>query len=121
MHAPCEIVVRKLLPAFRLMIAQELVNKYGLTQEEAAKTIGVKQAAISFYIHSKRGKAYASNYGFIKPFAIEAARKIIKEKATHLTILNMFCSLCKELRRNRKLCDPHRESLELPYECDACL
>ena len=55
MYPPCEVVGRFVLPIFRSLIAKELIEKYSFTQVEAAEKLGTTQAAISQYIHSKRG------------------------------------------------------------------
>lgn len=52
---PCESFGRYALPKFRLLVAKELIEKYGFTQTEAARKLGITQAAISQYLHSKRG------------------------------------------------------------------
>ena len=55
MSFPCEISAKYVIPALRLMIAKKLIEKYGLTQSEVAKLLGVTQPSISHYLNSKRG------------------------------------------------------------------
>ena len=53
---PCEHVVRHVFPAIHALIAKRLVVDCGLMQVEAARKLGITQAAVSFYLNSKRGK-----------------------------------------------------------------
>ena len=54
MDPQCEIIGKYVLPIFRSMLAKELVQKYHLSQTEAAKKLGTTQAAVSQYLSSKR-------------------------------------------------------------------
>lgn len=51
---PCEKAVWYYLPQIRADLAKELV-KTGMTQSGAAKMLGVTPAAVSQYLHKKRG------------------------------------------------------------------
>jgi len=52
------------LPSLRALIALTLIEKFKLTQVEAARKLGILQPAISYYMHSKRGqKALATLRG----------------------------------------------------------
>ncbi len=56
MKAPCEYISRLVIPAIRALVAAYLVKEYKLPQIEIAKKLGVTQPAISYYLHSKRGR-----------------------------------------------------------------
>lgn len=123
MRPPCELIVRYLLPAFRSLIAKELIEKYRFTQTEAAKKLGTTQAAISQYLGSKRGEKYikeAEKLPEAKKLIEEIARSIVEEKATTAQTMRKFCQLCKNLRKERALCKLHREIATLPEICDIC-
>jgi len=57
MRPYCEIAVRFVIPAIRALVALKLMKDYGLTQAEVARKLGISQASVSYYFHSKRGKA----------------------------------------------------------------
>ena len=107
MYLRCEVVARYLLPIFRSMVAKELIEKYNFTQVSAAKKLGTTQAAISQYIHSKRGYKGAKQFRDILPeiqaLANETARTIAAGKMDTEDIMRKFCELCTILRKKNKL------------------
>jgi predicted transcriptional regulator len=56
MPLPCEFAVKAIIPAFRALIAKELIEYYQLKQENVAGLLGVTQPAISQYTRNVRGK-----------------------------------------------------------------
>ena len=104
MYLPCEAIARYILPVFRSIIAKDLVEKYGLTQVEAAKRLGTTQAAVSQYVHSKRG--YGSLGQFenampnIRKYASKTAKRIASEDVPSDEVMRVFCELCRELRKS---------------------
>ena len=107
MSITCEKVARHILPIYRSFVAKELINKYNLTQSEAAKKLGTTQAAISQYINSKRGVKSVINYDEIEPLIQKAAAKVAKHIATVQVTPEefsaTFCELCTTLRKNKKI------------------
>jgi predicted transcriptional regulator len=103
MYPPCETVARYVLPVFRSFVAKELVEKYGFTQVEAAKRLGTTQAAISQYLHSKRGYGGADQFRNalprIRESASETARRIVAENMSSDELRVAFCDLCMRLQR----------------------
>src|SRR3989338_7359320 len=53
---PQDIEVRYILPAIRRELTNAFIEKHKLNQKEAAKLLGMTEAAISQYRHSKRAK-----------------------------------------------------------------
>jgi predicted transcriptional regulator len=104
---PCEIVARYVLPVFRSHVAKELVEKHNFTQVQAAERLGTTQAAISQYIHSKRGYKGAEEFEAILPVvqsaAIETAELIATERMDTDDVMLNFCKLCMSLREENRL------------------
>jgi predicted transcriptional regulator len=98
MDPQCEIIGKYVLPIFRSMLAKELVQKYKLSQTEAAKKLGTTQAAVSQYLSSKR--AYKGNEQVaeylprIQAMAAETARKLFNKEISAQDVTPDFCSLC---------------------------
>lgn len=99
----CEAVARYILPVFRSMVAKRLIEEYDFTQVKAAEKLGTTQAAISQYIHSKRGSKRAAELEESLPAIQSAAGEIAKgiatgEMNTDEVVLS-FCRLCKMLQK----------------------
>ena len=107
MSISCETIARHILPVYRSFVAKELVVKFNLTQNDAAKKLGTTQAAVSQYINSKRGVRGVPNYAEIEPIVQEVARKTAASMAKGEMSLEQFsgsfCELCQAIRKN-KLC-----------------
>ena len=98
----CEVVALKLLPTLRALIAKELMEKHDMTQQQAAKKLGITQSAISQYIRKLRGSQLESIekdkvvYAKIEVFANRVASKDMKDQ---YEALESFCSICKTVRK----------------------
>ncbi len=105
LKAFCEIFVSRVLPAIRAIVAERLIEKYKLTQMQAASKMGLTQAAVSHYLRAKRGaKAYKLIKG--KPEIMEALEALVDEiyekGASDITALRM-CEICEKIRKNEEL------------------
>jgi predicted transcriptional regulator len=104
-------------------VAKELVEKHNFLQIEAAKKLGTTQAAISYYLYTKRGKEKISQLEavpVIRRVANEVAQGIAGGKISASDAMLRFCKLCMALRKRDVICDMHRDSMSLPEICDIC-
>ena len=89
------------------MVAKELIEKYNFTQTAAAKKLGTTQAAISQYLHSKRGSKGTEQFMDVLPeiqsLANETAKTIASGNMETEDIMRKFCELCTVLRKKKKL------------------
>ncbi|MEM2965146.1 MAG: helix-turn-helix domain-containing protein [Candidatus Bathyarchaeia archaeon] len=113
MYPVCQAVARYILPLFRSFVAKELVEKYNFTQIEAAEKLGTTQAAISQYLHSKRGQINIKKLKGVLPFiqnaACETAKEIATERKGVEEVMANFCNLCTLLRKEGKTLRPNRQ------------
>ena len=96
---PCEKAVWYHLPQIRADLAIELV-KTGMTQSQAAKKLGVTPAAVSQYIHKKRGLQTAKSRIYRQE--IKAAVKKICEDASSDDLQLIVCNCCHMLQKDDK-------------------
>ncbi|MBZ4218815.1 MAG: helix-turn-helix domain-containing protein [Chlorobium sp.] len=96
---PCEKAVWYYLPQIRADLAIELV-KTGMTQSQAAKKLGVTPAAVSQYIHKKRGMQLQKSRSYRKE--IDAAVKKICEEAVPDDLHKIVCNCCHLLQKEEK-------------------
>lgn len=126
MRPPCEIVVKKVLPAIRTVLVKDLIDRHKLSQKKVAKKLGVTQAAVSQYLSSIRGdeeleKKFQNSKVFNK--IQELSDKIVGKDSEKAQIIKDYCDICYLMRREGILCEIHSQSTpELVEEgCEVCL
>lgn len=104
MDPQCEITGKYVLPIFRSLLAKELVQRYHLSQTEAARKLGTTQAAVSQYLSSKRAyKGIEQVQEFmpkIQAMANETAKRLVDKEVSAEDITLDFCKLCATFCRN---------------------
>jgi uncharacterized protein len=102
---PCEIASKSVVPALRAMVARELMEEYGLKQEQVAVRLGVTQAAVSKYRHQVRGEA-------VQLESAPEVRGISKEIASMLSkspdpiaVSQKLCQACTDIRALGLMCE----------------
>jgi len=103
LSAPCETTVKYLLPAFRAMVAKELIRKHHFSQVKAAEKLGITQAAISQYLYEKRGgkKVFKIlNSPDVRREAEHLADGIAHGKIGKEAVVEKMCQLCTMARRS---------------------
>ena len=98
--------MRHLLPAFRSLIARKLIEEHGFSQVATAKKLGTTQAAVSHYLHLKRGKKRVrelESIPIVQSTANKVAQSIATEKFSVTDAMLTFCKLCNALRKQDSL------------------
>ena len=95
MKIPCEIIVWEVLPAIRREIAKSLIKNHSLTQREAAKKLGLTEAAVSRYLTGKRGGIEINDDNILKEIE-EASNRIVNGEG-HTTVIEI-CKVCHLLK-----------------------
>ena len=119
----CETVSQYVLPTMRALIAKRLMEKYKLTQQNAALKLGLTQSAVSQYIRNLRGSKIKS---------IEKDESIMREidnfvdkvaagDVNSIATFNDFCNICKSIRNRKLLCEIHVKAFPILRDCKACL
>jgi|SRR5208283_4366589 len=115
---PQELEVWYLIPALRREFAKIFIEDYKLKQREAAKYLGITEAAISQYVKSKRGNEIKFSSEAMKEIK-KSAKEIIEDKGD---ITREIYRLCINLRKSRIMCDFHRmKDKKISKNCDICL
>ncbi len=97
-HSYCEVFVRYVLPAIRLLIAKELVEKHGYTQLEAAKALGISQPLLNYFLTGRRTPKYLLDIS-----KSDKVRRIVKYFADCIRRGDkcaeaLSCTLCRILK-----------------------
>jgi len=120
MILPEELASKSVIPAIRALIVRRLVEEHDMTQQEAAKLLGVTQPAVSKYLHQKRGAAI--RLGGIKEIeeaTSEIANMVSNHKAEPMEVMSKIEAACEYIRRNRYMCDLHKR-LEPEFDVNSC-
>ncbi|MCD6195722.1 MAG: helix-turn-helix domain-containing protein [Staphylothermus sp.] len=101
-YPPCEVIGKKILPLIRSYVARELIEKYKFTQIEVAKKLGITQAAVSQYLHHKRGaksmKEFKEVIPLIEEYSKKLAEKIVVNNISQREIIMEICKICATIR-----------------------
>ncbi len=98
MRTTCEIMVQRVLPAIRAEIARCMISEHGKTQQEAADLLELSKAAVSQYLHDKRG----ADVGFSEDAQYEIrllAGRLIEGISSREQVVGM-CNVCKFIQRS---------------------
>lgn len=120
MILPEELASKSVIPAIRALIVKRLVEEHGMTQQEAAKTLGVTQPAVSKYLHQKRGAAIRL-HGIrrIDEATDEIAKMVSSRRVKPIEVMSKIEAACEYVRKNRYMCDLHKK-LEPGIDVEAC-
>jgi len=121
---PCEIAVKSVIPAIKATLAEELVETYGLKQDQVAETLGISQSAVSKYTRQVRGHVIKiDNIEEIQPLINKMIGLLVNETQKRKEFLEVFCQTCITIRKTGLMCqfcqktDPKIKT----EECDFCL
>lgn len=119
----CETVAQLILPKMRALIAKRLMEKYKLTQQDAASKLGLTQSAISQYIRELRGSKIKilEKDDIVNREIEDFVDRIASGELKSIKILDSFCNICKTIRRRKLLCDIHIKVFPDLKECKICL
>jgi len=117
MRPPCEIIVKMYLPRLRRLVARELIERYKLTQEEVAQTLGLTQASVSKYLSNMKLRETDASF---EDIAKNLARSIVLSDISPKEIILELCNSCFSLREGSFVCREHKRILPLGEDCNVC-
>jgi len=124
LNPPCELTVRSVLPALRILVARELASNYNWTQTRIAKNLGVTQAAVSGYLTGEvEGSTPPLSRDHLLSLSKSLASEMASKKLNHTDLINYVCEICLSLRRGGAICIAHKAKItELEEEkCAICV
>jgi predicted transcriptional regulator len=120
MILPEELASKSVIPAIRALVVKRLVEDHGMTQQEAARLLGVTQPAVSKYLHEKRGAAIRlTGIRKIDQATAEIAEMVSSQKVKPIEVMSKIEAACDYVRRNRYMCDLHKK-LEPSMDTNSC-
>ncbi len=121
MSVPCEAVVKSVAPALRAVLAKKLLEEHGLRQKEAAKLLGITQAAISKYIRKVRGRALdLENIPEIQILTAKIANRLVSKEISRSQLVQALCEACNLVRKKGLVCPLCRRRDRSLKDCAIC-
>ena len=107
MKVPCEVAMWYVLPFIRRSLAFSLINDLKMSQTQAAKKLGVTDAAISQYLSKKRAPGEIKNER-VKKEVLKSA-KILQKNDDEEILMREICRLCRLVNDEGLAIKLHRE------------
>ena len=112
-----EIEVWYVIPALRRELTKSMINDFNLTQKQIANILGLTEAAVSQYLHSKRAKDVVFSKAILDELKISAKRII----DTPEILLQEMIGLTKLTEVKHIMCDLHKKyDATVSENCDIC-
>ena len=98
----CETMVHYIIPSIRALVARDLIEIYKMTQQEAAKRLGMTQPAVSQYkkhIRGNRARMLEKDSN-INVKISELSRSLAKNEISYQEARGEICNICQYIRKN---------------------
>ena len=106
----CITVVKYVLPAIRVLIMNEVREKYGLSKIDTAERMSISPAAVTQYSKGIRGSSYikelAGSEEIMKKIS-EISEIVANDEDSLESIMNNICEICRLIRSNKLICILH--------------
>lgn len=116
---PQEIEVRYILPAIRREFARIFIQERSLSQKEAAGILGLTEAAVSQYVHSKRAKKVVFSGNVVNEIR-KSANNVLSNKNNKQRLLAETYRITNLTTVKQILCDIHRSQSKELSSCNIC-
>ena len=116
---PQEIEVRYILPAIRREISRIFIEEHKLSQKEAAEILGLTEAAVSQYQHSKRAKEVVFSDKVVEEIKSSVGR-ILTDKKNKQRVIAEIYRISSLTNVKHILCDLHRSQSRDLHNCNIC-
>lgn len=105
----CVTVVKYVLPAMRVLITNELMEKHGLRKIEVADRMSISPAAVTQYSKGIRGSHYVKEITgseeIMKKIS-EISETVADDEASLEAIMENMCEVCRLIRSKKKIGEP---------------
>lgn len=117
-----EVEAQAIIPFLRTTVAKILMEKYGLTQQQAAKKLGITQATISNYKNRSRGNIELYLITKRVQSYTEQIANVIMNESNEIIITENFEVALKFIREQGIIYDLHKEleNNHVVKDCPLC-
>lgn len=122
----CVTVVKYVLPAMRVLITNELMEKYDLRKIDVAERMSLTPAAVTQYSKGIRGSTCVEEISGSKEIMkkiSELSKVIAVDEANFETVMDNMCEVCRLIRSEKLICKLHTDefSESILDDCNVCL
>ena len=114
MKPPCMIIVKHILPAIRVLVMKELIEKYNIRKIDASAKMELTPAAITQYLKGERGTTFLDEM-LQSPETMKKVSKLAETLASNdapmESVIEQLCDTCVEIRSKEIICKLHKEDL----------
>jgi len=117
------VVVQYILPALRVTVAKELIEKHGLRKTEVAEKMGVTPAAVTQYLNKTRGGAATSiieGSSRIMDLISDITSDLAEGRSPSDMLLMKLCRACYAMRAEGLICSLHKEAMPSLRQLETC-
>ena len=119
MRFPCEFIASSFLPDLRIRVAHELRNR-GLSQNEIANLLGVKQPVIVSYLQKNLKEIGDKRVNpHLDSLSISISDMLFSKESLEF-VMRTICTKCKSLRVSGPICSVHKQMLPDINEISDC-
>lgn len=123
----CVTVVKYVLPAIRVLITKELMEKYDLRKIDVAEKMYLTPAAVTQYSKGIRGSSCVEEISgseeIMKKISELSGVIAADDKANFESVIDNMCEVCKLIRSEKLICKLHANefSESILDDCKVCL
>jgi len=114
------IVVQYVLPAIRVLIMRNLIEKHNIRKIDASVKMELTPAAITQYMKGERGAVLVDKIAKSKKtvkILSELTEALAKGDVPAETMMNKLCNACLTIRSEGIICELHQKDLPSLKEC----
>jgi len=123
MKPPCVVVVQYVLPAIRLLIMKDLIEKYDMRKIDVSTKMELTPAAITQYLKGERGVAFVDDISRSKKtmkIVSDIAETLARKDIPMESLMEKLCVACNIIRSEGIICQLHKKDLPALKECTVC-
>lgn len=120
MKPPCVTVVKYLLPAIRVLVMKELMEKHSMRKIEASTKMDLTPAAITQYLKGKRGGIFIHEIKQSKDTMKMVSRlseTLANDDVQLENTIEKLCGICASMRSEGIVCKLHKKDLPTLKKC----
>ncbi len=117
-NMPQEIEAKYIIPAIRREFAKILISQKGYSQKKAAQFLDITEAAVSQYLHAKRGVDVEFDFGVAQE--IKKSIAALQKNYSKPALIGHLHRICRLTSVKKIICSIHRAQSADLDDCTVC-